>query len=375
MTPVVIDTRAAQDPRDVVHRAVEALTGGQLVAFPTETVYGLAASALDEAAMDRLIQAKGRGQGHPFTLAVRSAEEALDYVPDLSPMGRRLSRRCWPGPLTLVAENHHPESLLSQLPARVRQAVVPNGTVGLRVPAHPLILDVLRMLTGPVALTSANQNGKPEAITAEEVISVFGEQIDLVLDGGKSRLGQPSSVVRVHETSYEILRAGVVTEQHLKRLSSLMILIVCTGNTCRSPMAEVIGRRLLAEKIGCVETDIEEHGVMITSAGIAAMAGGKASSQGIEVMEKMGLNLGAHSAQPVSEQMVRHADLILTMTRGHREALLAQWPDAASRTEVLRLDGKDVADPIGESVAEYQRCAEQIRKELATRIEGITLNK
>ena len=375
MTPVVIDTRAAQDPRDVVHRAVEALTGGQLVAFPTETVYGLAASALDEAAMDRLIEAKGRGQGHPFTLAVRSAEEALDYVPDLSPMGRRLSRRCWPGPLTLVAENHHPESLLSQLPARVRQAVVPNGTVGLRVPAHPLILDVLRMLTGPVALTSANQNGKPEAITAEEVISVFGEQIDLVLDGGKSRLGQPSSVVRVHETSYEILRAGVVTEQHLKRLSSLMILIVCTGNTCRSPMAEVIGRRLLAEKIGCVETDIEEHGVMITSAGIAAMAGGKASSQGIEVMEKMGLNLGAHSAQPVSEQMVRHADLILTMTRGHREALLAQWPDAASRTEVLRLDGKDVADPIGESVAEYQRCAEQIRKELATRIEGITLNK
>jgi len=375
MTPVVIDTRAAQDPRDVVHRAVEALTGGQLVAFPTETVYGLAASALDEAAMDRLIQAKGRGQGHPFTLAVRSAEEALDYAPDLSPMGRRLSRRCWPGPLTLVAENRHPESLLSQLPARVRQAVVPNGTVGLRVPAHPLILDVLRMLTGPVALTSANQNGKPEAITAEEVISVFGEQIDLVLDGGKSRLGQPSSVVRVHETSYEILRAGVVTEQHLKRLSSLMILIVCTGNTCRSPMAEVIGRRLLAEKIGCVETDIEEHGVMITSAGIAAMAGGKASSQGIEVMEKMGLNLGAHSAQPVSEQMVRHADLILTMTRGHREALLAQWPDAASRTEVLRLDGKDVADPIGESVAEYQRCAEQIRKELATRIEGITLNK
>ena len=375
MTPVVIDTRAAQDPRDVVHRAVEALTGGRLVAFPTETVYGLAASALDEAAMDRLIQAKGRGQGHPFTLAVRSAEEALDYAPDLSPMGRRLSRRCWPGPLTLVAENHHPESLLAQLPARVRQAVVPNGTVGLRVPAHPLILDVLRMLTGPVALTSANQNGKPEAITAEEVVSAFGEQIDLVLDGGRSRLGQPSSVVRVHETSYEILRAGVVTEQHLKRLSSLMILIVCTGNTCRSPMAEVIGRHLLAEKIGCAESDIEEHGVMIASAGIAAMAGGRASSQGIEVMEKMGLNLGTHSAQPVSEQMVRHADLILTMTRGHREALLAQWPDAASRTEVLRLDGKDVTDPIGESVAEYQRCAEQIRKELEARIEGIALNK
>ena len=374
MNPVVIDTRAAQDPRDVVHRAVEALAGGRVVAFPTETVYGLAASALDEHAIDRLIDAKGRGQGHPFTLAVRSAEEALDYAPDLSPMGRRLSRRCWPGPLTLVAENKHPESLLAQLPAKVKQAVVPNGTVGLRVPAHPLILDVLRMLTGPVALTSANQSGQPEAITAEEVVAAFGDQVDLVLDGGKSRLGQPSSVVRVHETSYEILRAGVVTEQHLKRLSSVMILIVCTGNTCRSPMGEVIGRRLLAEKIGCADNQIDEHGVLISSAGIAAMAGGQASPQGIEVMQKVNLDLTGHSAQPVSEQMVRHADLILTMTRGHREALLSQWPEAASRTEVLRLDGKDVADPIGGSVAEYQRCAEQIRKDLATRFENITLN-
>lgn len=374
MNPVVIDTRAAQDPRDVVHRAVEALVGGRVVAFPTETVYGLAASALDEHAIDRLIDAKGRGQGHPFTLAVRSAEEALDYAPDLSPMGRRLSRRCWPGPLTLVAENNHPESLLAQLPAKVKQAVVPNGTVGLRVPAHPLILDVLRMLTGPVALTSANQTGQPEAITAEEVVAAFGDRIDLVLDGGKSRLGQPSSVVRVHETNYEILRAGVVTEQHLKRLSSVMILIVCTGNTCRSPMGEVIGRRLLADKIGCSDNQIDEHGVLISSAGIAAMAGGQASPQGVEVMQKVNLDLTGHSAQPVSEQMVRHADLILTMTRGHREALLSQWPEAASRTEVLRLDGKDVADPIGGSVAEYERCAEQIRRDLATRFEKIALN-
>jgi protein-tyrosine phosphatase len=113
------------------------------------------------------------------------------------------------------------------------------------------------MLTGPVALTSANQSGKPEAITAEEVVSAFGEQIDLVLDDGKSRLGQPSSVVRVHETSYDILRAGVVTEQHLKRLSSLMILIVCTGNTCRSPMAEVIGRNLLAKKLAAPKRIVE----------------------------------------------------------------------------------------------------------------------
>ena len=85
---------------------------------------------------------------------------------------------------------------LAQLPPKVKQAVVPNGTVGLRVPAHPLILDVLRMLTGPVALTSANQTGQPEAITAEEVVSAFGDQIDLVLDGELPIAGDHMEILR-----------------------------------------------------------------------------------------------------------------------------------------------------------------------------------
>ena len=109
MPPVVIDLRSAEDWRDVVHRAVQALAEGGLVAFPTETVYGLAASALDENAVGRLLAAKDRTVAKPLTLAIKSADEARDYAPDMCPLARRLARRCWPGPITLVLDDSHPE--------------------------------------------------------------------------------------------------------------------------------------------------------------------------------------------------------------------------------------------------------------------------
>ena len=121
MAPLVIDIRSAEDTRDVVHRAVQALAEGRLVALPTETVYGLAASALDERAVKRLLAVKNRPEGQPLTLAVKSADDALDYVPDLSLLGRRLARRCWPGPVTLVVDDRHPDSLIGQLAPSVRQ--------------------------------------------------------------------------------------------------------------------------------------------------------------------------------------------------------------------------------------------------------------
>ena len=119
----------------------------------------LAASALDEGAIQRLLDVKARRGGEkPLTLAVKSADDALDYVPGMSPLARRLARRCWPGPVTLVCADNHPDSLVKHLPASVHEAVSPNGMVGLRVPAHQTFLDALRMLAGPVAMTSANRS-------------------------------------------------------------------------------------------------------------------------------------------------------------------------------------------------------------------------
>lgn len=360
MPPIVIDVRNAEDSRDVVHRAVQALAEGQLVALPTETVYGLAASACLADAVERLVQAKGRPGGQPMALAIKSAEEATDFVPDLVPLARRLARRCWPGPVTLVVDNRRKDGLTELLPEAVRKVVAPNGTIGLRVPANDVAQDVLRMITGPIVLTSANRSGEAEAVTAADVVAALGADVAMVLDDGPCRYGQPSTVVRVQNSRFEVLREGVVAEATLRRLANLMVLLVCTGNTCRSPMAELLMRARFAECWKCKLDELEERGVVVVSAGIAAAPGCPPSSEAVQVMREQGLDLTRHEAQPLTEQLVRHADLILTMTQNHLQSITERWPSAADRACMLLPEKADVADPIGQTVGAYRDCAEQI---------------
>ena len=369
---MVIDLRKTDDARDVVHRAVQTLAEGRSVAFPTETDYVIASSVRDQTAVRRLVELSPVRNGEPrLTLALKSADEALDWAPRLSPIGRRIARRCWPGPVTILVADDHPESLVHRLPSSARDAVVGAGRLRLRVPGHQMLAECMRMLAGPVVLAEPVGPGEAPLVTAEDVLARVPAAVTLVLDDGRARYAQPASTIEIHEPDFRVVHPGIVSQETLRRLSSLMVLFVCTGNTCRSPMAETIFRQLLAERFGCRPDEIEEHGVVVASAGIAAWGGGKASNGALEAMAEIGCDLSGHESQPVTENLVRQADIIWTMTASHRAAILSQFPEAGGRVALLSPDRLDVIDPIGGPLATYRKCAQQIREHLLARLDTL----
>jgi tRNA threonylcarbamoyl adenosine modification protein (Sua5/YciO/YrdC/YwlC family) len=374
MPPTVIELGSTEDSRDVVHRAVQALAEGQLVAFPTETDYVVAAAARSVEAVKRLsATASGRTNEPRLSLAVKSIDEALDWAPRLSPLARRLARRCWPGPVAIIVADDHPESLVHRLPKDAREAVVGGGRLRIRVPGHPMLSDCMRMLSGPVALAEPRGDAGESPATAAECVRLSGQGLALVIDDGRTRYAQPPTTVEVEAGGFRVVRPGVVPEETIRRLSSLLVLFVCTGNTCRSPMAETVFRSMVSDRLGCRPEEIDSRGVVVASAGLSAWSGSRASSGAIEAMREIGLDLSGHESQPLTEGLVRQADVILTMTAAHKAAIMAQFPEAGSRVAMLSPDRHDVLDPIGGPVATYRACAAQIRRHLESRIEGLDL--
>jgi protein-tyrosine phosphatase len=375
MTAVILDLKSSEDPRDVVHQAVEALAAGKIIAIPTETVYGLAASALHPEAVQRLLEIKGRSPDKPLAFAIKSSDDALDYVPNMSCIARRIARRSWPGPITLVLDTDHPDSVIHRLDPSVREATIPEGTVGLRVPDHELTLQIMRLCAGPIVLTSANLSGDAPAINGAEVQEKVGEHIDLILDDGPVKFGQASSVVRIKDNEFEVLRTGLVDEATIEKLTHFIALVVCTGNTCRSPMGEGLLAQRIAERLGVPMGSLEEKGVTVMSAGIAAMPGAPAADQAVEVMRQVGVDISNHQSQPITGRLAKFADVILTMTNGHRQALISHWPMLETRTKTIRRDGGDIGDPIGRPISVYSSTADQIDQQLSEWVQEFDLSR
>ena len=336
-----------------VSRAATILKAGGIVAFPTETVYGLGVVAGNARAETQLRKVRGREPEKPFSIAVADVRTVSRFVEFVPPIGRRLMERCWPGPLTIVFENRGGE------------------TVGLRLPGNVLARELIAASGGALLAPSANPAGEPPARDAREVFDTFGGKIDAVLDGGPAEIGTPSTVVRLRPKGYDVLREGALSLARLQRAANLVVLFVCSGNSCRSPIAEALGRKMLAERMDVEPEELEDHGYTLISGGTSGGFAAPASPQAIEVMRELDVDISNHLSQTIDAELVRNSDRVFVMTPDQMDQVLTLAPEAAGRVMLLDPNGRPVGDPHGGDLETYRRCAFVIQRALEKRIRDL----
>jgi L-threonylcarbamoyladenylate synthase len=363
-----INVREGSD--SILKQAAERIEAGELVAFPTETVYGIACRASEEA-LERLDRVKGRTPDKHYTLHVGDVSALDSFLTRLPPGARKLTRTALPGPLTLVFELKPSvqDYVKAWLGEEAYGVLCKDNTLGIRCPDHPVAQALLRHTACAVVAPSANLTGQAPASDADQVMTQLGGSLSLVLDGGPCALKQSSTVVRIGPTGkLDILREGLISQQAILDMARIQFLFVCTGNTCRSPMAEGIARKILAQHLSCKEIDdLPVLGYKILSAGTMGMGGMPASEGATVACMDRGIDISGHWSQSLSASLIEESDFIFTMTRFHRDTLLAGFPEATERCTLLDTDA-DISDPVGQSVAVYRACAAQIENAIKNRL-------
>lgn len=192
---------------EAIQAALEALSKDELIAFPTDTVYGLGAFATHIWAIEKLYQVKERERAKGIPILIGAIEDLEQVAIEIDDWVEQLVQRFWPGALTLVLKRH------PKLPANL----APQKTIGVRMPNHPLTLELLRS-AGPLAVTSANLSGKPESNSAEEVQAQLEGRIRIILDGGRTSGGLPSTVLDCTTFPPQVLRQGPISANEIKRV-------------------------------------------------------------------------------------------------------------------------------------------------------------
>ena len=359
------------DPQRISQEAMKAagkiITAGGLVVYPTETVYGLGANALDGEAVGKVFLAKGREADKPLIVLARDFDQLKVLVSEIPPWARALMGLFWPDGLTLI---------MSASPSIPRELLAGGTSIAVRISGHPVVQALLKAAGVPLTSTSANRSGRPAPTTAADARRQMGDRVDLIIDGGESDGGAPSTILDVRTEAVRLVRSGRVSAEEIRKVVPLeigessrtetigRILFVCTGNTCRSAMAQGLFRKLLLSR--------KLAGVEIESAGTSAAGGTPPTKLALQVARQQdGVDISAHRARPLTPRLLDEADIILAMSLSHARQIESMGRQFARKTYLLTSypswehpDPDDIEDPIGGTREDYVRIYRRIKEQL-----------
>jgi tRNA threonylcarbamoyl adenosine modification protein (Sua5/YciO/YrdC/YwlC family) len=345
----VVKTRiirmTSEDPdRAGIKHAADICHAGGLVVIPTETVYGICTNMVNKKAIERLYEIKDRPRDKPFSLHIGEREKVYEYTRMLPVAAYKLMDVFWPGPVTFL------------LRAKA------HGTVGVRFPDHEVARAVINLAGVPCVAPSANISGKPAPVTCEEALRDLDGLVDVALDCGRTKYARESTIVDLTGEPLQVVREGAIPAEDIVKIAGRkLVLFVCTGNSCRSVMAEAWMRKLLLER-GRSDVDVLSAGTMLE--------GMSATDATRVVLGKQGIDVSRHRSRTISAEMLNRADMIVVMEKLHEAKVLALAPHVKNRLfllrEFTRTDGTDLDlhDPIGQPVEVYEEVFAVIREAL-----------
>lgn len=360
-----------KDPiRDIekLKSCAECIDSGGLVVFPTETVYGIACRA-EKKSLSKLDEVKKRENEKRYTLHIGERNKLQDFVPNLTLPARKLVKNAWPGPLTIVFEINQNDihQLEKKIGGETVELLYKDNTIGIRCPDEPIAQQLLNLCKFPVIAPSANVSGMPPATDGQAAIEQLKDFVDIIIDSGNCKYEKSSTVAKISSTGLQIVRQGVYSERQIRKMYDVNILFVCSGNTCRSPMAEVLAKKLLAEKLHCRIDQLDDMGYKVKSAGVLAVNGIGASDGAIRFCDSRGASLSNHKSQRLTVAKIKDADYIFAMSNGHKDAIIQLCSEAEQKCMLLDAGG-DINDPIGGDLEAYEICGGRIEKAVNERI-------